>query len=191
MSNTKKILNKLLAVGTAAAISIGCAVPAMAATQSQLDELKNKRSEIWSQQEEIQSEIDELDTQKSSVLDQKAALDIQNELARQEIELIDEQLDIYDGLLENKTKELEAAKEKESEQTEAYRARIRAMEENNTLSYLSVLFDADSFADFLSRLNDINDVLKYDKTLEENYIAACEEVEAVQAEFEEIQAQQQ
>lgn len=196
MTKKRKLFISIMAIIMVVVLVLGLLVgvigsTALAVSQSEIDALKEKRSAITEEKDKLQTQIDELQEEQSSVLDKKAALDIQNELARQEIELIDEQLDIYEGLLENKAKELEAAKEKESEQTDAYRTRIRAMEENNTLTYLSILFNADSFADFLTRLHDINDVLKYDQELEENYIEARQEVESVQAEFEEIQAEQE
>ena len=196
MTKKRKLFISILAVIMVVVLVLGLMVSvlgsaAMAVSQAEIDALKDKRSAIREEKDKLQGQIDELEAEQSSVLDKKAALDIQNELARQEIELIDEQLSIYAGLLENKAKELEAAKEKENEQTDAYRSRIRAMEENNTLTYLAILFDADNFVDFLTRLHDINDILKYDKTLEENYIEARQEVEAVQAEFEDIQAEQE
>ncbi len=172
-------------------ITVISSVSAQAVSQSDIDALKEEQSTINAQQEALQSEIAELEEQEASVLAQKLALDQQNELARQEIELISEQIDIYDNLVALKAAELEEALAVEQEQTERFRARMRAMEEQGTLGYLAILFQATSFSDLLSRLDTIGEVMAYDNELEEAYIASREEVETLKAEYEEIQAEQE
>ena len=39
----------------------------------------------------------------------------------------------------------------EERQLDIFKRRLRAMEENGTISYYEILFDAKSFSDFLSR----------------------------------------
>lgn len=165
------------------------AAQASAVSQWEIDQLKEQQSEITEKKNEISVEIAELEAEQATVLEQKAALDEQNELTRQEIELINEQIELYEKLIATKEVELEDAMVAEQEQMEAYRTHLRAMEENGIISYIEILFQARSFADLLSRIDDITDIMTADKRLEDEYIAARERVETVKAEYEETQAE--
>lgn len=162
-----------------------------AVSQSDIDSLNEQKAALQSEQAVLESEIAGLQSEQATVLEQKAALDEQNELARQEIELINEQIDIYDQLIENKSDELEEAIAAQEEQTEKYQTRMRAMEEEGTVSYLAILFDATSFSDLLSRLDMIWEIMENDSQLEAEFIAASEHVAQVKAEYEETLAEQE
>ena len=166
-------------------------VTAGAVTQSEIDNLKNQKSEVAAKKEAIQGDIDELVSEQASVIEQKEALDLQNELTRQEIEIITEEIDLFTLAIEAKEIELEFALETEETQKARFRTRVRAMEETGIADYLSCLFRADSFADLLSRINEISMVLEYDKTLEDEYIKARESVETLKAEYEVIKVEQE
>jgi murein DD-endopeptidase MepM/ murein hydrolase activator NlpD len=166
-------------------------IPAYAVTQSQIDALEDARGELESKSNELKTQIDSLSAEQARYIDRKAALDEQNELNRQEIELINEQIELYDQMIEEKAQQLEEAIATEKAQYELLRTRIRAMEENGSLSYLAILFQASSFTDLLSRIGDIGDIMSYDKELEEQYIAARHNVERLKAEYEETQREQE
>ena len=113
---------------------------AFAVSQSQIDALEDQKKELKTQRQEMQTSIDGLENQKADVLQKKQALDEQNEVARQEIEHINEQIDLYGQLIEEKAQEVEDAKAKEAEQLSAYQQHVRSMEENGKYSYLSIIF---------------------------------------------------
>lgn len=172
-------------------VSVLAPLAAGAVSQSEIDRLEAQKQEIQDQKNEVQGQIDALEAEQAAYLERKAALDEQNELNRQEIELINEQIDLYNGLIERKAEEVEEAIQKEQEQAERYRTRIRAMEENGSYTYLSILFQAKSFSDLLSRIDFISEIMEYDSKLEDEYIAARENVEAVKAEYEETLARKE
>lgn len=186
---TKKFM--ILTIALVMLISSFTSAATYAVSQSDIDALKEQKEALRAEQNELQNTIDELSGKQTSVIAQKAALDEQNELARQEIELINEQIDIYDQLIEVKGIELENAIDVENEQMARYRTRMRAMEEDGNISYLSVLFQASSFTDLLSRIDFIREIMEYDSELEDECIAAREHVESVKAEFEDIQLEQE
>lgn len=160
-----------------------------AVSQWEIDQLKAKQDKIADQKSALGDEIDALEAEQASVMRRKAALDEQNELTRQEIELINEQIDLYEKLIEVKARELEQAIETEREQIAAYRRHMRAMEESGTIQFIEILFQARSFSDLLSRINDIHDIMTADKRLENACIAARENVQQVKAAYEAIQAE--
>ena len=163
---------------------------AFAVTQSEIDALQSQRDALKEKQENIAEQIESLESEMTFVLDKKAALDEQNELNRQDIELINEQIELYKEMIIEKAIELRDAIAEEKTQYENYRTRVRAMEERNSWSYVSMLFDADSLTDFLSRLNDVLDIVRNDQNLKAEYEAARIAVQTAKAEYEETQEQQ-
>jgi murein DD-endopeptidase MepM/ murein hydrolase activator NlpD len=182
------ILAALLLFGVLAGV-LGSAVSAV--SQSEIDALESQRDEIRKKQSDVKEQLDSLKVDMASALDKKTALDEQNELNRQDIELIDEQIKIYDGLIIEKKIEVDKAKQAEDRQYERYCQRVRAMEENGNWSYISFIFKADSLSELLSRVYDVLDIVTRDQNVEKEYIAAREHLQSVQAEYEEVQAQQQ
>ena len=131
----------------------------------------------------MKGQIDDLAAQQNTYLERKAVLDEQNELNRQEIKLINEQIALYNQLVIKKAQEVKEAKKVEDEQAEKLRVRIRAMEESGSISYFSILFKANTFSDLLSRIDFIGEIMEYDKWLEDSYIAAREYVQKVKEEY--------
>ena len=154
--------------------------------QAEIDELNSQKSDIQARMNDIQAEIDSLDYQKANVLEKKRILDEKNMLAQQELDVIQEQIDIIDGLITNMQSDLEDAREEEEYQKERWLTRVRAMEEESTLSYMEVIFDATSFSDLLTRIDLVNEVMTYDQQLEQDYIAARQNVEELEAQAEEL-----
>ena len=165
-------------------------ISALAVSQSEIDALEAQRDEIRAQQSDVKEQLDALQNEMASIIDKKAKLDEQNELNRQDIELINEQIELYDLLIAEKIKEVAAAEQKEQEQFELYSAHVRVMEENSNWTYVAILFNATSFTDFLSRLDDVTEIMKADKRIETAYKQATEDLKTVKAEFEQVQAEQ-
>ena len=168
----------LMAVGSTGAGAIG------EQYQGEIDSIEAQKQELQSEREGMQAGIDELEAQKASVLEQKAALDAQNELARQEIELIDEQIALYSGLVDQKAEELEQARDEENAQLEVYKAHIRAMEENGKYTYLDIIFRCASLPELLTAMDQIGEIMEADKRLYDEYSAARQRTEEIKAEYE-------
>ncbi|NLW65752.1 MAG: hypothetical protein GXY26_05925, partial [Clostridiales bacterium] len=185
-SSKKKVVSAIciaLVIAFLATLLVSAIGSASAVSQSQIDALKNQQSSIAAQKNAIKEQMSGLESDMGTYLEKKKALDEQNELARQEIELIDEQISIYETLIKDKEEELIEAKKVEEKQKKELRVRMRVMEENGSLSYLAILFKATNFTDFLSKLADINSMMESDKSLEEEYIAARKHVADVKAEY--------
>lgn len=190
MKNIKKSLRSVFCALLAAA-ALAASLPAYAVSQAEIDDLQKKLDALEQQAQEQQGVINDLTSQKARFITRKLALDNKIEINRQMIELIGEQIEIYDEIIAEKQAELDKALEKETTQTELLRSRIRAMEENSTYSYASFIFDSSSVTELLSRIGDVNDIMHYDKTLEEEYMAAREDVESIKKSYEEARHEQE
>lgn len=190
MKNIKKSLRSVFCALLAAA-ALAASLPAYAVSQAEIDDLQKKLDALEQQAQEQQGVINDLTNQKARFITRKLALDNKIEINRQMIELIGDQIEIYDEIIAEKQAELDKALEKETAQTELLRSRIRAMEENSTYSYASFIFDSSSVTELLSRIGDVNDIMHYDKTLEEEYMAAREDVESIKKSYEETRHEQE
>ena len=190
MKNLKKTLRSVVCA-LLAAVVFAASLPAYAVSQSEIDELQKKLDALEQQAQEQQDVINDLTSQKARFITRKLALDGKIEINRQMIELIGEQIKIYDEIIAEKQAELDKALERETAQTELLRSRIRAMEENSSYSYASFIFDSSSVTELLSRIGDVNDIMHYDKALEEEYMAAREDVESIKKSYEEVRHEQE
>ena len=159
-----------------------------AVTQWEIDEVKKKREQVGEEKRAQQQVLDELSATRDSVVDEKLALEEHISLTREQIALNNQEIDLYNGMIEDKAKEVEAAKALEEQQLERYRTRVRVMEENGTLNFLVLLTESHTLADLLTALDDVGDIMKSDRALEDQYIAARKAHEAKKAEYEEYKA---
>lgn len=151
--------------------------------QQELEALQAEADEIDRQQKELQQQIDNNTSQVESVIDQKKTLDQQIRLIYEEIENINGQIQVYNQMIVSQQEELDAALLRQKELTEQYTARIRAMEKNRHKSYWSVLFEADSFADFIDDLHMMADIARADQKMMEDLETAAREIENAQIEL--------
>ena len=149
-----------------------------------LSELKAQKSQLSDQVKECKERLEALREQKSNVLEQKTALDEQKRLAGEQLKVIAKEIDKYSELIEEKAKEVDAAKNKEQRQLEKYRSRVRAMEENGGYNILVMVLQSDNFSDLLTAFDDMGEIMASDKTLQKQYMEAREETEEVKAQYE-------
>lgn len=177
----------VLMMGTV--VSEAIPVPAYAVTQSQIDELKAQRNVIRAQRQEKQAIVEALEAEKADVVAQKQAMDERNMYTLQQIQLNNQEIELYDEMIAEKAAELEEAQRLENEQLERYRARVRAMEENGGYNILAIISKSDSFSDMLTAMDDVGEIMESDRQLEDAYIAARENTESVKADYEDTRAE--
>lgn len=166
------------------------ALPANAVDETDLERLAEKRALLEEQLMEREQVIQDLSDNQTLIVFRKAALDKQISLNRETIALIEEQIAVYQKLIDQKKDELAAATAAETEQTELLRERIRSMEENGSYSYLTFIFEGSSVPEILARAADVNDIMHYDRELEKSLQKSREDVETIKREYETAKAEQ-
>ena len=156
-----------------------------ATTQAEIDELKEQRNQLKEQQKDIQNTVNSLRGQQDKLIELKTALDEKNAITLQQILNLEEQIALHEELIEQKSVELEKAQDIADEQLKRLKVRIRNMEENGRYNYVAVLFGAESISEFLSLMDDIGDIMKSDRDLENSYKEAVTDLKAVKSEYEE------
>ena len=156
-----------------------------ATTQAEIDELKEQRNQLKEQQKDIQNTVNSLRGQQDKLIELKTALDEKNAITLQQILNLEEQITLHEELIEQKSVELEKAQDIDYEQLKRLKVRIRHMEENGRYNYVAVLFGAESISEFLSLMDDIGDIMKSDRDLENSYKEAVTDLKTVKSEYEE------
>ncbi len=165
-------------------------IPVRAVSENDIALLKARRVDLEKQLAEQDELIRTLTENKALIIDRKAALDKRIELNRENIDLMNEQIDAYETLIEEKAREYADAVEAEKTQSDLFRKRVRAMEEGGSYSYIAFLFAAESVSDFLSRLGDIDDIMHYDRQLEDDLRESRARVDQLKKEYVRIQEEQ-
>ena len=167
----------------------GLVPPARAVTQAEIDSLKGDAKELASQSSSLKSQLAELKNERNSAIKQKNLVDQQITLTVQAIENTEKQISGFETMLVQTEYELEENRRQEEEQYAVFCERARVMEEAGTTSYWAVLFKADSFADLLSRLSDVQEVMNYDQGVLDNLRQPRTQIQAKQDEQENLKAQ--
>jgi len=190
----KIFTSKLIAVFLAVVMSVSLCtafvpVTAHAVTQDQVDALKARRDQLIAQREAKQQEVEALEEEQASIVEMKKAMDERNQYTLEQMQLNSEEIALYNDMIEEKAREVEEAKRLEKEQLERYRSRVRAMEENGKLNLLALVLNANDLGEFLTAIDDMGQIMESDKKLEDQYIAARENTEAVKLEYEATKAE--
>ena len=162
-----------------------------AVTQSEIDALKEEQAASQAKQEELKAQLAEVKEDQTAAQEQRYILTQQLEAINDEIENIDAQIAWYDGEIAQKEEERKEAEAREAEQYELFCQRVRAMEEQGTVSYWSILFNAKSFSELMDRIADVDAVMARDNQIMEELIATREELERLQADLETARAEEQ
>ena len=199
-STTKKVEPRRIVVGVLAAVmALLMLLPmismiissAGAVTQSEIDALKKEQQESQAKQEELKDQLAEAEAEQAAAQQKRQLLTEQLNAINAEIDNINAQISYYDGEIAQKEEERKEAEAREAEQYELFCQRVRMMEEQGTVSYWSILFNAEDFSDLLDRIADVDAVMAYDNEVMDQLIATREELERLQADLESARAEEQ
>ena len=136
-------------------------------------------------QKELQDKIAKVKDEAAQTADYKQNLDSLVYTLSQKISVSETLLGELETRIEE-TKTTIAEKETAIEGTfEKFQERMRMSYEEGSVSYLSVILGSDSVSDFLSRVDRINSMLEYDKTMLNQYKTEKEDLERERANLEE------
>ena len=159
------------------------------------DEIREEIDQMEEEQKGLQDQLDELEAQRKEnlteiqdIVDQKNIVDEQVSLLHEQVDNINQQIAALAVMIANKQVELDEAQAQLEEMRKKHLERLRAMEEDGSLSYWEVLFQANSFIDLLDRLSMVQEIAAADKKRLEEMDAAAEVVKNAQISLQEEQA---
>lgn len=191
MKNRKRLVSIL--AGIMAAIMLLTLIigliptPASAYSSSeirkQINELKKQKSEIEAQIKDVKEQYKENENEIADIVARKNVIDQEIGLLKTQILNINEQISAFNVLIADKQDELDHAEDRYNDLNEQNKERIRAMEEDGSVSYWEVLFKANDFSDFLDRLNMVEEIAASDQRRLKELAEAAQNVEVAQEEL--------
>ena len=151
--------------------------------RKQINSLQDDRKDIKNQISELQAQYQATSDEIADIVARKNVIDQEIGLLHAEIININEQISAYSVLIADQQEELDAAEARFDQLNEDCKTRIRAMEEEGTVSYWAVLFKANSFSDLLDRLNMVEEIASSDTRRLQELSDAAQRVEDAQAEL--------
>lgn len=153
--------------------------------KAQLNALQQQNANLQAEIRGLRNKLSENDDEIQRMVEEKNIIDQEIFLLYQQIDNINNQIATYSMLIADKQDELTAAQEKFDQLLAQNKVRIQAMEEEGEVTYWSVLFQANSFADLLDRLNMVREIAAADKRRLDQLNAAAKEVSEAKAVLEE------
>ena len=194
----KHILRAALAAFCLAAMLLADAAPfsvvstaSAVVTQSQIDAKKQEKKSLESEKSKLQEQLKSLQKDKNSALAQKENLDAQISLIRSEISNTEEQIEQYQSMIDLTEMRIADTQRKHEAQYELFCVRVRAMEERGTVSYWSVLFHSADFAEMLSAVDFIAEIMESDQRVIDELQSTEEQLAEEQASLEGQLAEQE
>lgn len=182
----KRTLLKVIPCGVFLLVLIGVLLPtAASAKKPSSDEIRDQIANLEQEQADLEASLKDLEEKIDDNRDDLVVLIGKKDVIDQEVTIIanqiintNERIAAYSLLIADKQVQLDKAREDLEYLRKKYKERIRAMEEGGTVSYWTVLFEADSFSDLLDKINMIREIAEADTSRLQVLDAATKEVEA-------------
>ena len=152
--------------------------------RAQINALKQEKDAIQAQIKDVKEQYKANEDEIADTIARKNVIDQEIGLLSTELININEQISAYNVLIADKQDELDNAEARYQELNENTKDRIRAMEEDGSLSYWEVLFKANSFSDLLDRMNMVEEIAVSDSRRLKALGEAAENVEEAQEALE-------
>ncbi len=162
-----KKTQRIIVIIVAAALLLSVMLPVLSVfaqagvTKSDIQNIKNELSDIQAQKKEAEDRLKSIRNDLSKAEEQVELIQNQVLLTEQEINASQAMLDQYDSKIAVKESEIAELERQEEEQYQEFYQQVRWMEETGGVNYLSILFEANSFADMLDQAMLIGDIMEY------------------------------
>lgn len=192
MNNSRKwvsILAGILAAIMLLSLILSVLMSTVHAAQSSseiAEQIEQLKAEYNSQQkalDDLEKTLAAHNKEIANMLARKNGIDQQIVILSEQVVTINQTVSAHNLLIADKQDELDSAEEKLALLQQAYRDRIRAMEEQGSVSYWSVIFQASSFSDLLDRLNMIAEIAHSDEMRMNQIRQLAQQVEDAKAEL--------
>lgn len=161
----KKIISVVLSSALSLSLTVPCLTYAQADVDRQISDIQQKIKTSEAKQQRVKAQLGANKEKQHRVKQTIAKL--QNDLAqtKQKIGALNREISENEGKLEKLKRDLIEAEKRIDERSALLNDRIRLLYEKGKMSYLEVLFKADSFRDFLVRFDAVRSISEQDKEL--------------------------
>lgn len=154
-----------------------------------LDEKQRELRQIEEKKAAASQQLTKTKTQERNVTAELNTLERQLEQAQNELAVLSKKMQQTEQNLRQTEAELKKAEEELTEQTNILGERLRAMQENGSVSYIEVLLSSGDFSDLLNRFDLMKEIVAQDVVLMENIKKKQAEIEAQKQTLEKKRAE--
>lgn len=138
-------------------------IDAASSVQSKIDEAVKKK-------QEAKKNIDSAKQKKSNATKEKESLDNEIDILQTELDRIQSIISDADNKISEKEAEITEFERQIEDNDQKFRARLRAMDENNSAGYIDILLSAESISDFFAKIETIKEISEHDQEIINNMI---------------------
>lgn len=153
-------------------------------TKQKIEEAEKEKKETEQKITENKESLDEANAKQHSLKQELTGLNNDMEEISDNLADIEGKIDVKEAEIEETQAQLTQAREKETTQYEAMMKQIKFMYEDSESLYLDIIFQAESFSEFLTLSNYIDDIAAYSKRQFDEYQAFRIEVEDLEAKLQ-------
>ena len=146
--------------------------------------------EAQQKKEEAQKNLNKTAKKKVETLSDMESIEKEAGALQSEIDGVNAKIEETDKRLKEEEVKLEEAKKEAQRKYDVFKERFRIMCEEGPTSYLELLFSAESFSDFVDKLNIAQEVSSYDKKIFDEMEAVKEQIQKSYDEIEAMKEQQ-
>lgn len=148
-------------------------------------DLEAQQRQTQSEINEIKEEIKEAEASKTPYLQKKKEIDEKLNAANSKLSKLVNEVNALVADINAKEADIQWLDGEESKAKDLFKGRMRALYEDNKLSYLDILFDSASISDFFYRLNIIRQLAEYDQEIISSIVNSKAIIEETKKQLEE------
>lgn len=166
-----------------------CMALPMAAQATTLSDLKKQQQETQQQLNNVNGTIANLNQQKKGITEEINELDDQMVEVIASVSMLEDEIEELEDKIEQAQSEYDAAKQKEDEQYEAMKIRMKYMYEKGDTSYVQLLLESKNLSEMVNKADYIEKVYEYDQNMLEEFQKVKEEVAEAKQKLEDEQSE--
>ncbi len=155
-----------------------CALPVFANIHETIEEKQKELEGVEQRREDEKSALQQRLNREAALKEELLAIENRQIDLRRELERLVGEIAVVEDEIAQAEKELAEAEEQLGYQEDLLKMRLRAIQQHGVVTYLEVLFEAESFSDFLTRLHNLSLIASNDLRL-------IEEIQAIKRMIEE------
>ena len=193
----KKKTQRIIVIVVAIALIFSVLMPLLSVlasgsvTQGDIDNIKDELAEVGQQIKETKERLSAVRGELGKAEEEVELIQGQIVLMEQQIYMSQRLMDQYDLEIQDKEEEILELEAQEAEQYEEFYNQVRWMEETGSVSYLSIFFEASSFAEMLDYAMLITDIMDYNDRIITRLTQTQQQLGEARAELQASREEQQ
>lgn len=172
-----------------AVVAINLVFTCSSAYALNLQDLLNRQRQIEQKKDAIENKIEKIEDQKDSIESQIGKINDQIFSVQISLNSINGKLIDNEEKIRSINQEINALNKKVEEQTKLLETRLKVYYENGSITYLDILLNSGSFAELMSRVDLVKQIIGYDQSVLNDMENAKKEMNIKKGELEAVKSE--